>query len=386
MFHNVAGMSGVREGSSVQQHLQFKEDESPGNPRSGLKSEGNSSALTSAQCIITKNPSDKSNKQLSLMRPSVLRKGNQTLPQALSSQSGLGDWPMGIICKAEFENKLSVNSSSYDNPLSRGNASGSSSRQSTPEHHTDPAHVLLEGLLFAKGVCKWPGCKEVLKEKTQFLKHLYSEHRPGEKTIEQWRVQKDLVKQMENQLIMEKQILHAMYQHLFDIKPCGANNPSLKQSTSVTGSQPTCESVTSFQGSRFPADMLPPGYWQIAPTHFIPGIIPSIEYYKYTNIRPPLTYASMIRWAIMESPEKQLTLNEIYHWFTRMFLYFRGNTATWKNAVRHNLSLHKCFVRVDRGKGAVWTVDEAEFLRRKGQKLQRDQEMGWVTHYPMFYS
>lgn len=26
------------------------------------------------------------------------------------------------------------------------------------------------------------------------------------------------------------------------------------------------------------------------------GIIPSFEYYKFTNIRPPFTYASMIRW------------------------------------------------------------------------------------------
>lgn len=30
---------------------------------------------------------------------------------------------------------------------------------------------------------------------------------------------------------------------------------------------------------------------------FLPiGIIPSFEYYKFTNMRPPFTYASMIRW------------------------------------------------------------------------------------------
>ncbi|OWK02485.1 FOXP1 [Cervus elaphus hippelaphus] len=37
-----------------------------------------------------------------------------------------------------------------------------------------------------------------------------------------------------------------------------------------------------------------------------------------------------IELAILESPEKQLTLNEIYNWFTRMFAYFRRNAATWK--------------------------------------------------------
>ncbi|KAE8292992.1 Forkhead box protein P1 Forkhead-related transcription factor 1 [Larimichthys crocea] len=36
--------------------------------------------------------------------------------------------------------------------------------------------------------------------------------------------------------------------------------------------------------------------------------------------------------SILESPDKQRTLNEIYNWFTTMFYYFRHNTATWKNA------------------------------------------------------
>lgn len=40
-----------------------------------------------------------------------------------------------------------------------------------------------------------------------------------------------------------------------------------------------------------------------------------------------------------------------------------------KNAVRHNLSLHKCFVRVENVKGAVWTVDEIEFQKRRPQKI-----------------
>ncbi|KAE8293004.1 Forkhead box protein P2 CAG repeat protein 44 Trinucleotide repeat-containing gene 10 protein [Larimichthys crocea] len=48
-----------------------------------------------------------------------------------------------------------------------------------------------------------------------------------------------------------------------------------------------------------------------------------------------------------------------------------------QNAVRHNLSLHKCFVRVEGGKGAVWTVDETEYQRRKGQKYHRDCPVKW---------
>lgn len=93
------------------------------------------------------------------------------------------------------------------------------------------------------------------------------------------------------------------------------------------------------------------------------------EFYKTTDVRPPFTYASLIRQAIIESPHRQLTLNEIYQWFQATFAYFRRNEATWKNAVRHNLSLHKCFMRVENVKGAVWTVDEIEFYKRRPQKL-----------------
>lgn len=37
--------------------------------------------------------------------------------------------------------------------------------------------------------------------------------------------------------------------------------------------------------------------------------------------------------------------------------------------MRHNLSLHKCFVRVENVKGAVWTVDEREYQKRRPPKM-----------------
>eukprot|EP00094_Tigriopus_californicus_P001244 TCALIF_01205-PA protein Name:"Similar to FOXP4 Forkhead box protein P4 (Homo sapiens)" AED:0.03 eAED:0.03 QI:172/1/1/1/0.5/0.61/13/185/847 len=92
------------------------------------------------------------------------------------------------------------------------------------------------------------------------------------------------------------------------------------------------------------------------------------EFYRTQDVRPPFTYASLIRQAVIESPDRQLTLHEIYNWFTNTFAYFRRNAASWKNAVRHNLSLHKCFMRVENVKGAVWTVDEVEYHRRRPQR------------------
>lgn len=88
------------------------------------------------------------------------------------------------------------------------------------------------------------------------------------------------------------------------------------------------------------------------------------DFYCFSDVRPPFTYATLIRQAILDSPDKQLTLNDIYQWFMNTFAFFRKNHATWKNAVRHNLSLHKCFMRVENVKGAVWTVDDEAFYRQ----------------------
>merc|ERR1711892_615651 len=105
------------------------------------------------------------------------------------------------------------------------------------------------------------------------------------------------------------------------------------------------------------------------------------DFYRIQDVRPPFTYAALIRQAINESPGRQLTLNEIYNWFQANFAFFRNNAATWKNAVRHNLSLHKCFSRVENVKGAVWTVDEAEYHRRRHQRGHNNNE-GGSPHRP----
>ncbi len=42
-----------------------------------------------------------------------------------------------------------------------------------------------------------------------------------------------------------------------------------------------------------------------------------------------------------------------------------------QNAIRHNLSLHKCFVRVElsKSRGAVWTVDDSLYKKKRHTKV-----------------
>lgn len=78
-----------------------------------------------------------------------------------------------------------------------------------------------------------------------------------------------------------------------------------------------------------------------------------------------LSYADLITQAIQSSPEQRLTLSQIYEWMVRNIPYFKDkgdstSSAGWKNSIRHNLSLHSRFMRVQNdtnGKSSYWVIN-----------------------------
>ena len=64
--------------------------------------------------------------------------------------------------------------------------------------------------------------------------------------------------------------------------------------------------------------------------------------------KPPLSFACMIFMAVESSPQKMLPVKEIYEWIMWRFPFYRNAHSGWKNSVRHNLSLNKCFRKVER--------------------------------------
>jgi len=69
--------------------------------------------------------------------------------------------------------------------------------------------------------------------------------------------------------------------------------------------------------------------------------------------KPPYSFSCLIFMAIEESPHKRLPVKEIYNWIQANFPFFRAAPTGWKNSVRHNLSLNKCFMKVEKDRGQV---------------------------------
>ncbi|XP_077095320.1 forkhead box protein N3 [Siphateles boraxobius] len=94
------------------------------------------------------------------------------------------------------------------------------------------------------------------------------------------------------------------------------------------------------------------------------------------NCKPPYSFSCLIFMAIEDAPSKRLPVKDIYNWILEHFPYFANAPTGWKNSVRHNLSLNKCFKKVDKdrsqsiGKGSLWCIDP-EYRQNLIQALKK---------------
>lgn len=84
------------------------------------------------------------------------------------------------------------------------------------------------------------------------------------------------------------------------------------------------------------------------------------------TVKPPFSYAQLIKEAIETSSSQMLTLKEIYTFIESKYPFYRENGDAYKNSIRHNLSLNKLFRKIPKDpakpnkKGSYWGLAKKE--------------------------
>jgi hypothetical protein len=105
--------------------------------------------------------------------------------------------------------------------------------------------------------------------------------------------------------------------------------------------------------------------------------------------KPQANYVTLIYEALSNSKEGKLGLPQIYRAIQRKYPYFvlKVGTLGWQSSVRHNLSQHQAFEKVERdGKGWMWGIVKGVSVEKeKKRRTPPPPQMGGPMHHQPIY-
>lgn len=108
--------------------------------------------------------------------------------------------------------------------------------------------------------------------------------------------------------------------------------------------------------------------------------------------KPDISYIELVARAIMSSPDNSVLLADIYQWIECNYPYYKNTTNSWRNSIRHNLSVNECFVkskRVRNGRGFYWSIHSScidafsrgDFDRRKARRQVQECNRAFTSAF-----
>ena len=101
--------------------------------------------------------------------------------------------------------------------------------------------------------------------------------------------------------------------------------------------------------------------------------------------KPSQSYVVLIHEALSECPTGAMSLPKIYRAIERRYPYFklRVQTIGWQSSVRHNLSQHPAFVKIEKdGKGWMWGLDPTVSIEKERKRRPTPPPSMPVQGYP----
>ncbi|MCJ1274001.1 hypothetical protein MMC21_001794 [Puttea exsequens] len=101
--------------------------------------------------------------------------------------------------------------------------------------------------------------------------------------------------------------------------------------------------------------------------------------------KPQQSYVVLIHEALSNSKTGPMSLPQIYKAIERKYPFykFRVQTVGWQSSVRHNLSQHDAFVKIQRdGKGWMWGLDTNISIEKEKKRRATPPPMAQQQYYP----